>query len=150
MAIYESPVVYRYFLTNLLTNEVISEVPFKGVSFERMNRRAGKFDGQIAFIPETKGLNLYEATMPGRTGLYITRNSQVLWGGIIWSRTYDVATKTLSVSGAELISYFYHRQIWQTLVYGSEFTGITDYQVQNSVATINTEINHGFSVGDIS
>ena len=148
MAIYESPVVYRYFLTNLLTNEIISEVPFKGVSFERMNRRAGKFDGQIAFIPETKGLNLYESTMPGRTGLYITRNSQVVWGGIIWSRSYDVKTKVLSVSGAEFISYFYHRQIWQTLVYGSEFIGLTDYQVSGGVGIVNTEINHGFSVGD--
>lgn len=33
-------VAYRYFLTDLLSNEVISEVPFSGVSFERANRRA--------------------------------------------------------------------------------------------------------------
>lgn len=148
MAIYEQSVVYRYFLTDLMSNQVISEVPFTGVSFERANRRAGSFSGTIAFIPETKGLDLYEATMPGRTGLYIIRNSVVVWGGIIWSRSYDVASKNLSVNGLEFISYFYHRNIWQTLIYGSEFIGLSSYSVSGGVATINTETPHGFSIGD--
>lgn len=148
MAIYEQSVVYKYFLTDLLSNELISEVPFKGVSFERANRKAGSFSGNIAFIPETRELDLYEATMPGRTGLYITRNNVVIWGGMIWSRQYDVDSKSLNVSGAEFISYFYHRNIWQTLIYGSEYIGLASYSVSNGVATINTEISHGFSVSD--
>jgi hypothetical protein len=148
MAMYEQSVVYRYFLTDLMTNEVISEVPFKSVSFERANRRAGSFSGTIAFIPETKGLDLYEATMPGRSGLYIVRNNVVIWGGIIWSRSYQVSDKSLSVNGAEFISYFYHRNIWQTLIYGSEYIGLVSYSVSNGFATINTEEPHGFSVGD--
>lgn len=146
---YESPVVYRYFLTDLITNELISEVPFKGVNFERANRRAGQFSGSIPFIPETKGLDLYEATMPGRTGLYITRNNQVVWGGIIWSRSYNVETRNLSVNGAEFISYFYHRQIWQTLIYGSEFVGISTFGVTGGTATITTEIPHGFTENEM-
>ena len=146
---YESPVVYRYFLTDLITNELISEVPFKGVNFERANRRAGQFSGNIPFIPETKGLDLYEATMPGRTGLYITRNNQVVWGGIIWSRSYNVETRNLSVNGAEFISYFYHRQIWQTLIYGSEFVGISTFGVTGGTATITTEIPHGFTENEM-
>ena len=108
---------YRYFLTDLLTNSVISEVPFKSVSYERANRKAGSFSGTIPFIPSTKSLNLYEATMPGRTGIYITRNGVCVWGGIIWSRSYDVLSKELKVDGSEFISYFYHRNIWQTLIY---------------------------------
>ncbi len=107
----ETEVSYRYFLTDLLSNQVISEVPFKGVSFERANRRAGAFSGQIPFLEATKGLDLYEATMPGRTGLYIMRNGTCVWGGIIWSRSYDVVSRTLTVNGAEFMSYFYHRHI---------------------------------------
>jgi len=145
----ETSVIYRYFLTDLLSNELIAEIPFKGVSFERANRRAGSFSGNIPFIPETKGLDLYEATMPGRTGLYITRNNKVIWGGIIWSRNYNVKDRTLSVSGSEFISYFYHRNIWQTIVYGSEFIGINTYEISNSVATITTQESHGFGVGDM-
>lgn len=145
---YETQVEYRYFLTDLLTNQVISEVPFKGVSFERANRRAGAFQGSIPFIEATKGLDLYEATMPGRTGLYVVRNNACVWGGIIWTRSYDVKSRTLEVGGGEFMSYFYHRNIWQTIQYGSNFIGIATYEVVAGEATVTTEFPHGFSVGD--
>jgi hypothetical protein len=139
---------YRYFLTDLLSNQIISEVPFKGVSFERANRRAGSFSGTIPFLDATDGLNLYEATMPGRSGLYITRNNVCVWGGIIWSRSYDVDSKELEVDGGEFLSYFYHRNIWQTLQYGSEFIGIASYSVSNGLAEVVTELPHGFAADD--
>lgn len=141
---------YRYFLTDLLTNSVISEVPFKNVSYERANRKAGSFSGTISYIPATKALNLYEATMPGRTGLYIVRNGVCVWGGIIWSRSYDVISKELQVDGAEFISYFYHRNVWQTLVYGTDFTGIVSYRIDNNIATVTTDGKILFSEGDIT
>jgi len=140
---------YRYFITDLLTNTVISEVPFKGVSYERTNRRAGSFSGTIPFIPTTKGLNLYEATMPGRTGLYIMRNGVCVWGGIIWSRSYDVQSKELEVDGSELISYFYHRNVWQTLIYGTDYFSISSYRISSRVATVTTATPHGFSEGEV-
>lgn len=145
----EENVEYRYFLTDLLSNDIISEVPFKGVSFERANRRAGAFSGEIPFVEATKGLDLYEATMPGRTGIYVMRNGVCVWGGIIWSREYSVKDRTLSVEGAEFMSYFYHRTIWQTIQYGSDFIGIYSYNTTNGVATITTEFPHGFRVGNV-
>lgn len=145
----EETVEYRYFLTDLLSNDIISEVPFKGVSFERANRRAGSFSGEIPFVEATKGLDLYEATMPGRTGVYVMRNGVCVWGGIIWSREYSVKDRTLSVEGAEFMSYFYHRTIWQTIQYGSNFIGIYSYNTTNGVATLTTEFPHGFRVGDV-
>lgn len=144
----QTDVKYRYFLTDLLSNNIISEVPFKNVSYERVNRRAGQFSGSIPFVEATKGLDLYEATMPGRTGLYIMRNDACVWGGIIWARSYDVANKQLDVDGAEFTSYLYHRNIWQTIQYGSEFIGIFQYSVSSGTATITTETPHGFSSGD--
>jgi hypothetical protein len=140
---------YRYFLTDLLSNTVISEVPFKSVSYERSNRRAGSFSGTIPFIPTTKGLNLYEATMPGRTGLYIMRNGVCVWGGIIWSRSYDVLSKELKVDGSELISYFYHRNVWQTLIYGTDYFSMNTYQIANGTATVVTGQPHGFTSGEV-
>jgi hypothetical protein len=143
----QTSVEYRYFLTDLLTNSVISEIPFKGVSYQRVNRRAGEFSGDIPFIAATKGLDIYEATMPGRTGLYVMRNQVCVWGGILWSRTYNVESKTLSVSASEFTSYFYHRNLWQTLQYGSEFVGISSFAVSSGTGTITTEVPHGFVVG---
>lgn len=111
-------VEYRYFTTNLVTNEVIAEIPFKGVSYERAIKAAGSFSGEIAVLPPNPDLNdnasLYDNTMPGRTGLYVLRNGVCVWGGIIWSRSYNVITRKLSVSASEFTSYFQHRRIWKT------------------------------------
>lgn len=141
-------VEYRYYLTDLLSNQVIAELPFTGVSYERVLRKAGGFSGSIPVIEATKKYDLYETTMPGRTGLYVLRNGQCVWGGIIWSRKYDESSKTLSVDASEFPSYFYHRFIWKTLSYGSEFIGISSFSIENGVATINLEQDHDFSYGD--
>lgn len=141
-------VTYRFFLADLMSNEIISEVPFNGVSFERVNRRAGSFDGTIPAMEVTKGLNLYEATMPGRSAVYVMRNNVCVWGGIIWSRSYDGISRILKVSASEFTSYLYKRHIWQTLQYGSNFVGVFSYQTSSGIATITTETPHGFSDGD--
>ena len=137
-------VKYRYFLTDLVSNQVLAEVPFSGVSYERQLRKAGSFSGTIPVIAATNKLNLYESTMPGRTGLYVMRNDVCVWGGIVWARSYSESSKTLSVDASEFTSYFYHRHIWQTLVYGSEFIGVSSFSVANGTATIVTEEAHGF------
>jgi len=139
---------YRYYLTNLMTNEVIAELPFSNVSYERVLRKAGGFSGTIPVIAATEKYDLYETTMPARTGLYVVRNDQCVWGGIIWSRKYDESSKSLTVDASEFTSYFYHRNIWKTLTYGSAFIGVTSFSISNKVATINLESDHGLSAGD--
>lgn len=149
MAFDYQAVEYRYFLTDLLTNNVIAEVPFNNVSFQRVNRKAGSFSGSIPFIEETKAMNLYVSTMPGRTGLYVMRNGVCVWGGIIWRRSYDAASKELQVDGSEFISYFYHRNVWQTLIYGTDYNIITSYQISGGVASVTTQTPHGYAQGEI-
>lgn len=105
---------YRYFTTNLLTNDVLAEIPFKGVSFERALNSAGSFSGTIPVLPVNAGMDLYNSTMPGKTGLYVLRDGVCVWGGIIWGRNYDVVERNLSVSASEFTSYLYHRNIWKT------------------------------------
>jgi hypothetical protein len=114
MSITEYASTYRYFVTDLLSNQVIGEIPFKSVTYERAIKGAGKFSGSIPYIPDTVPFDLYSSTMPGKTGLYIVRDGQCVWGGIIWSRSYSVESRVLQVSGAEFTSYFYHRNIWKT------------------------------------
>lgn len=115
----ETSVSYKYILTNLLTNKVIAEVPFVDVTWGRAIKSAGSFSGSIAVTDETAYLNLYETTMPAKTGVYVMRNDVCVWGGIIWSRSYNVKERKLNVSGLEFISYFSHRKIWKT--YTSSF-----------------------------
>ena len=156
MALYPSDAaVYRYFTTDLLTNQVLAEIPFKGVSFERSIKAAGSFGGNIPVIPETASMDLYNSTMPGKTGLYVVRDSECVWGGIIWNRNYNVVDRELSVSASEFTSYFFHRNIWKTWTHdfgativasGGTLTGTLealeyDFPVGSSVRLIFPEVS---------
>jgi hypothetical protein len=156
MALYQSDAaLYRYFTTDLLTNQILAEIPFKGVSFERSIKAAGGFSGNIPVIPETASMDLYNSTMPGKTGLYVVRDSECVWGGIIWNRNYNVVDRELSVSASEFTSYFYHRNIWKTWTHdfgatvvasGGTLTGTLealeyDFPVGSSVRLIFPEVS---------
>jgi len=137
---------YRYFTTDILTNNVLAEIPFKGVSYERSIKTAGAFSGSIPVIPTTGGaagtesMNLYDSTMPGKTALYVMRDDECVWGGIIWTRSYDVVTRNLTVNASEFQSYLHHRVAWKTWShdFGADYTvtGTTDktlhFTLQNS------------------
>lgn len=105
---------YRYFVADLMSNVVLAEIPFTNVSYERSLKSAGSFSGSIAVIDRTAAMSLYDSTMPGRTSLYVVRNNECVWGGIIWGRSYSAAEKTMNVDASEFTSYLHHRNIWKT------------------------------------
>lgn len=139
---------YRYYVVDILTNAVITEIPFTNVTYERALSKAGAFSGEIPVIDATKNLDLYESTMPGKTALYVLRNGVCVWGGIIWSRSYSPTNKTLIIDGQEWISYLYHRAVWQTLYYGSEGVDCSEYEAGGGTATVYTDVEHNFLEGD--
>lgn len=131
--------VYRYFTVDLLSNALIAEIPFKGVSYERALKGAGSFSGSIPAITGTNAMNLYESTMPGKTALYVVRDNVCVWGGIIWSRSYDVIGRVLSVNASEFTSYLHHRHIWKT--YSHEFGASATV----SSGVMNVTLDSGFA-----
>lgn len=105
---------YKYIVTDLLSDSILAEIPFENVSYTRALRDAGTFSGSIPVIADNDYLDLYETTLPGKTALYILRNGVCVWGGIIWSRTYNIITRSLEVNGSEFTSYFSRRVAWKT------------------------------------
>lgn len=105
--------VYRYITTNLRTDEVLAEIPFQGVSYGRTLKSSGSFTGNIPVIAQTESMNLFESTTPGKTALYVLRDGECVWGGIVWDNRYDGSAKTLTVSASEFPSYFNRRVIWR-------------------------------------
>jgi hypothetical protein len=105
---------YRYITTDLVSNRILAEIPFTGVSYTNAVGGAGDFSGSVYVDTESRKYDLYNSTMPGKTGLYILRNNECVWGGIIWSREYDIDARSLSVNGLEFTSYLYHRKVWKT------------------------------------
>lgn len=144
------PVEYRYFVCDLLTNELLAEVPFRSVSYSRSLTEAGSFTGDIAVTEDTYNLALYENTLPAKTALYVTRKSGsddpiCVWGGIIWGRTYSLVDKVLSVSALEFPSYLSHRVVWKTWNSSYEAQAV----VSDGVATITlTNGQYNFTEGE--
>lgn len=126
---------YRYFVADLMSNVVLAEIPFTNVSYERALKSAGSFSGSIAVIDRTAAMNLYDTTMPGRTSLYVVRNNECVWGGIIWSRSYSAAEKTMNVEASEFTSYLHHRNIWKTFSHDFGATGTASVGVATFTLT---------------
>ena len=114
--------VYHYYTVDIVTNEVLAQIPFEDVSYERKIKEPGSFEGAITISTQTENLDLYNSTMPGKVALYVTRNGECVWGGIIWGRTYDLGGRALSVSASEFSSYLQKRHIWKTYSYKFEAT----------------------------
>lgn len=105
---------YQFMVTDLVTNRILGQLPIEGASYTKAIRGAGGFSGSIKDPNMLAQSDIYHNTMPGRTGLYILRDGECVWGGIIWARTYSANNKSLDLSGAEFPSYFYHRKLWRT------------------------------------
>jgi len=138
----ELAVDYRYFVVDLMSNELLAEIPFTGVSYSRSLREAGTFSGSIAVTEATANLSLYENTLPGKTALYVVRNNTCVWGGIIWTRSYDIVGKSLNIDASEFSSYFYKRVMWKTWVNAYQASII----VSGSVANVTLDFAESSSI----
>lgn len=141
----EGAVDYRYFVCDLMTNSLLAEIPFRGVSYSRSLTESGTFTGDIAVTEDTYNLSLYENTLPAKTALYVVRNGICVWGGIIWSRTYSLIDRVMSVSASEFTSYLNHRVVWKTWNSSYEATA----EVSGSTMTVTfTTGQYDFTVGE--
>lgn len=140
---------YRYFIAPVVPDSAgkvtkIIEIPFQDVSWGRALKEAGSFTGTIPVIEDTFNLALYENTMPGKNAIYVVRNGVCVWGGIIWSRSYNANDKNLEVSGSEFTSYFYHRAAWKT--WSNNFQA--SVEIVSNVGTVTLSSNDfTFTVG---
>ena len=103
---------YRYLFCDLVTNAVKAELPLTSVTYGQELNAAGSFSGHILLSDlRQNGYDIDAATTPSRTAVYVDRDGTIVWGGIIWSRTYDSDSQRLTVAGREFESYFEHRRI---------------------------------------
>lgn len=89
---------YTYVAADLLTDNILNEVPLGGVSFDRELNKAGQLRGTTSLDNEwLSNEDMISATEPGRTSLYVYRENQIVWGGIIWARWYQSQAKVLQI-----------------------------------------------------
>lgn len=106
---------YRYLFADLLTNDIIAELPLTGVSFTKQLNQAGTFTGHLLVGGiDALAYNVFPATIPGRNAIYVDRNGTLVWGGVIWGREYVASSQTLEIQAREFESYFERRRITVT------------------------------------
>ena len=106
---------YRYLFADLLTKEIIAELPLTGVSFTQQLNQSGTLNGHVLLSAlNSAEFNVNASTIPGRSAIYVDRNGDLIWGGIIWNRTYNSAEQVLSLTAREFESYFERRRISTT------------------------------------
>ena len=111
---------YRYLFVDLITNEIIAELPLTGVGFTQQLNQAGNFTGHILLSGiNTAAFNVDASLIPGKCGLYVDRNGVLVWGGVIWARSYNSVSQELSINAQEWISYFAHRRVNQTIEFNN-------------------------------
>jgi hypothetical protein len=111
---------YRYLFADLVTNQILAELPLTGVTYNQQLNTAGSFQGHLLLSGvNATGLNISAATIPSKTAVYVDRNGVLVWGGVIWSREYKSSNQTLSITAREFISYFERRRISNTTVFNS-------------------------------
>lgn len=133
---------YRYLFADLLTNSVIGEFPITNVNFSQQINSAGSLSGDILISDITEpALNIINSTIPARTALYVDRDGVLVWGGIVWSRSYNSQSQKLSLSAREFESYFEKRRITLTQQFTSQDQlTIANTLISNAQSAVNGNI----------
>jgi hypothetical protein len=102
---------YTYLACDLLTDTPLAELPLRTVRLNLPFKGAsGMLSAQLAVGTErVQAVDWLRATEPVRTFLWVYRGGLLVGGFMLWTRTYDPATRQLSVQGANLWSYFARR-----------------------------------------
>jgi hypothetical protein len=98
---------YRYIGVDILTHQVIEDLPLYGISLTRKISGSGQMTGSFKLhTNEYSDADLISATSPGLRALFVLRNSQCIWAGPIWSRTYNSEAAVCEMTGQTFESVF--------------------------------------------
>lgn len=102
--------VYTYLFQDTLTGNVLGTIPVNGVSFDRQLNRPGNFQGSTNLDNDfTSNDDIISMTEPGKSSVYVYRDDNIVWGGIIWTRSYQSQAKALQFTAQTYESYAYRR-----------------------------------------
>lgn len=138
---------YRYLFADVLTNQVLTELPLTSVNFTQQLNTAGTFTGKLLLSGvDAAGLNVANSTIPGRTAIYVDRDGVLVWGGVLWTRDWTAKDQMLAFTAREFESYFERRRITaDTVFYGVDQLAAVQTIVNNAQAVTNGNV--GITVG---
>lgn len=109
---------YRALFCDLRTDQVRDVFPVSGASIEDYIGKTGTFTGTLNTPDTATAQRITEAVIPGRTTVWIERDRQIWWGGIVWTLTANSASRegaTAELQAATFDSYLEHRLLTEDL-----------------------------------
>ena len=101
--------VISYYSYDLMTNRMLSELPFTSATWSQRLNAAGAAAGSLNVVdPKVNRLEWQDATRPARSLLIVDIDGSIQWAGIIWTRKRSSAY-IASFTAAEIWSYFARR-----------------------------------------
>ena len=82
-------------------------LPDMSTSTRCHTRRCNDFERRAH--PDQQGMPLGSMFECGNRAIYVMRNEKVVWGGILWSRSYTSGTPTLAITALSWEGYVYYR-----------------------------------------
>lgn len=132
---------YRYLAYDLVTNELLDELPLVSPTLSGALNGAGPLQATMALRAEgqsapgvyrSRAAELWAATTTGRTVVYVDSDGVLLpdaW--ILWTRRYDSDSGTVTLGGSSLLSYFEKRRIHTT----QTFAGVDQLQIARDLVS---------------
>lgn len=112
---------YRYYTADILLGDVLAEMPLYGVYLNRKLSTTGEFNGTFKLGTGLyDDVSLLDGTEPGKTCIYVERDGVLIWGGIIWSRTYAEESGTCQLSAQTFESIFDHVALQNNFIHQNQ------------------------------
>lgn len=108
---------YTYQAEDVASGRPLGELPLSGVKYSLGVNGPGPFSATMNLEGTERPADLWEATLPGCSGVTIIRDDQPITGGVIWGQKPSDDYSTLALDGKEWLSYLDHIYITDDLEY---------------------------------
>ncbi len=100
--------VWTVLFGDLRTNTITAELPVNNLQFTSVLNGVGSLSGTINMADaRVQAADASDVLIPGRTQIWVDLNGVLVWGGILWTTSYDNTTRLLTIGGQDFFSYFY-------------------------------------------
>lgn len=105
------PPEYTFISADLRTGRIINELPMRqDTKFGRILNGTGTLEGRLPLgDARFAGVDIHDATDPNRRVIYVDRDGELIWGGIVWGRKYNSSKAEMTITAVEFFSYFIRR-----------------------------------------
>lgn len=130
---------YRAVFCDLRTDQVLDALPISGVSMEDFIGKTGTMTGTLTATDTATADRIKATAIPGRTAVWIERDRELWWGGILWTTKVTSAQRATpaaaEIQAATFDSYLDHRLITTNL----RFDGADQFAIARRLITYAQE-----------